>query len=404
MNTKRFLPLIILLFLTASAYIHTFQNGWTTWDDDVYVTDNHFIRDITAENLLAVWTTPFNGSYVPLTMLTYMVDYAIGGYNPVVYHSTNLLFHIINTALVYLLCVKLSKGSHLTGFVVAVIFGIHPMHVESVAWISGRKDVISGMFFLLSLIAYLKYIQQAEQKGLLISFLCFTLALFSKVTAIMLPFVAILFDLYIGRKWHWNLVLEKSAFFATAMVFVVIGYFAQHTAGALRHSSLVEMMLMPHYSLFIYLNKFFLPINLSSYYPYPKMHDGVFPAIVYLSLPIVYGFFYLVWKARASRHMVFGVLFFLLMVFPVLQHIRFSGIIAADRFTYLPYIGLAFPIGVWITEALQYSRKHVRMIISAAGIFLMVALHLATMERVKVWKDSTTLWNNVLQQYPDAFR
>ncbi|MEW6061942.1 MAG: hypothetical protein AB1600_08385 [Bacteroidota bacterium] len=404
MNTKRILSIVLLLLFTSTAYIHTFHNGWTTWDDDVYVTDNHFIRDITAENLVAIWTKSFNGSYLPLTLMSYMVDYAIGGYNPAVYHTINLLFHIINVVLVYVLSVRLSNGSHLTGFVVALIFGIHPMHVESVAWISGRKDMVSGMFFLLSVIAYLNYIQQAQQKGLVLSFIFFTLALYSKITVVMLPFVLILLDIYIGRTWRWNLVYEKLFFFLIAIVFVVIGYFAQYTAGALRHSSLLEMLLMPHYSLFFYIYKFFLPIQLSSYYPYPKIDEGMVPIVVYLSLPIVYVIFYLVWENRSSRHVVFGFLFFLLLVFPVLQHIRFSGIIAADRFTYLPYIGLAFPIGVLVEKIFQRSSKQLRMLSITIGIILCAAMFALTFHRVQVWKDSNTLWNDVLKKYPDAFR
>lgn len=404
LNTKRILSIVLLLLFTSTAYIHTFHNGWTTWDDDVYVTDNHFIRDITAENLVAIWTKSFNGSYLPLTLMSYMVDYAIGGYNPAVYHTINLLFHIINVVLVYVISVRLSNGSHLTGFVVALIFGIHPMHVESVAWISGRKDMVSGMFFLLSVIAYLNYIQQAQQKGLVLSFIFFTLALYSKITVVMLPFVLILLDIYIGRTWRWNLVYEKLFFFLIAIVFVVIGYFAQYTAGALRHSSLLEMLLMPHYSLFFYIYKFFLPIQLSSYYPYPKIDEGMVPIVVYLSLPIVYVIFYLVWKNRSSRHVVFGFLFFLLLVFPVLQHIRFSGIIAADRFTYLPYIGLAFPIGVLVEKIFQRSSKQLRMLSITIGIILCAAMFALTFHRVQVWKDSNTLWNDVLKKYPDAFR
>ncbi len=400
---KTILPVFFLLLFTSASYEYTFRNEWTTWDDDVYVVDNPNIRGMTGENIVAVWTKHYNGSYLPLTMMSYMLEYEIGGYNPSVYHLTNFLFHAANTMLVYLFVGQLSKGNYFAAFVVAAIFGMHPMHVESVAWISARKDVISGFFFLLSLMAYLKYLHDARQFGLILSFLFFVLALFSKVIVFTLPVILLLIDRYHGRAWHKNLFLEKVPFIFTGTVFALVGLLTQHEAGAIRPTSVVQFFLMPHYSLYFYLEKFVLPVNLSSFYPYPKMNDGFFPMQVYLSIPLVYAIGYVSWRNRNKSDLIFGLLFFLILILPVLQHVRFSNIVAADRFTYLAYIGLSYPIGVWAGTLYEKSKKQRKWAILMIGTILILSMYLQTSERVKVWKDSKTLWQDVFEKYPDAF-
>ncbi|MEW5800433.1 MAG: hypothetical protein AB1728_15670, partial [Bacteroidota bacterium] len=169
-------------------------------------------------------------------------------------------------------------------------------------------------------------------------------------------------------------------------------------------TSIEQFLLMPHYSLYFYLEKFFLPINLSSFYPYPKMSGGFFPLQVYLAVPLVYAIGYVLWKNRLKKDLIFGLLFFLILILPVLQHIRFSNIIAADRFTYLAYIGLSYPVGMWMSKLYKGSKKQGQRTILALGIVVLLAMYLQTLERVQVWKDSRTLWNDVFKKYPDALQ
>lgn len=398
------LPVFFLLLFTGASFGFTFQNGWTTWDDDVYVVDNPYVRGVSPENVAAIWTKQFNGSYLPLTMMSYMLEYSIGEYDPSVYHLTSLLLHLANTVLVYLFIWRLSKRNLFAAFVTAMVFGIHPMHVESVAWISARKDVLSGFFFLWSLIAYLGYVQGARHRRLILSFLFFVFALFSKIVVITLPLLLLLVDRYHGREWHKNLLLEKIPFFAAGILFSLIGVYAQHAAEAIRPTSVGQFFAMPHYALLFYLEKFLLPINLSAFYPYPKINDGVFPAAVYLSVPVIYSIVYAAWRNRKQTDLIFGLLFFLILMFPVLQHIRFSNIIAEDRFTYLAYIGLTYPIGMWFGRFYERSSRQRQQPMIVIGIVLILLMHLGTSERVKVWKDGRTLWGDVLKKYPDALQ
>jgi len=402
---KNILPVIVvLLVVTAVAHHGGIGNGWTTWDDPVYVTDNHSIREISVENLSILWTSHYIGSYLPLTMMSYMVDYAVGKYDPSIYHTVNLLLHLTNTVLAFFFIYTLSGRKMIASFIVAIVFAVHPMHVESVAWISARKDLVSGGFFFLSLIAYTRYAQQNHPSQLIIAFIAFILAVLSKVSVVVLPVVFLLIDYYIGRPWHIRLVKEKIPFFVVSALFVVVGILSQSAASALRESSIIHSVIVPHYSIYFYLEKYFLPINLSSLYPYPKMTNGFFPLKIYVSIPVIYGVLYLVWKYRTSKNLLFGFLFFLVLILPVVQIIRFSNIIAADRFTYLAYIGLALPIGSAVEGVIKRYNQKGRMVVAILGIAVMMAMCVMTMERTTVWKDSTTLWNDVFSKYPDALQ
>lgn len=389
--------------VTLISFLGTLQNGWTTWDDDVYVTDNAHIREWSVANMTALWTSHVNGSFLPLTMMTYCIDYTVGGFNPKIYHGTNLLLHLINTVLVFLFINRLSDGNKIAALVTAMIFGIHPMHVESVAWISARKDVLSGFFFLLCLLSYVRYVKHANQKGLLLALLFFFCAMLSKVVVLAAPLILLLIDRYVGREWHWNLFKEKTPFFLISFIFLIIGLISQSSAGAIRQFSVLESIVIPHYSFYFYVEKFIVPTGLSSFYPYPKMVNGSYPVVLFLAIPVVWGMGYLIWKNRSEQNLLFGFLFFLLLVLPILQVIRFSNIIAADRFTYLSYIGLSFPVGYWVSTYYETSAVKVRALLILIGAVITVFLSAATIDRVPVWKNSNTLWQDVFTKYPDPF-
>lgn len=402
MNKKSILSIVLILLVTAAAHRLSVDNGWTTWDDPEYVTDNAAVRGISTDHLSSAWTKHYNGSYLPLTIMSYMVDYTVGEFDPAVYHTTNLLFHLCNTFLAFLFTYVLTGRKLIASVIVAIVFGVHPTHVESVAWISARKDVLSGFFFFLSLLSYMHYVQKARYSGLVFAFTFFFFAILSKITVFVLPVVLLLIDYYTGRQWNIRLAKEKVPFFVVSIALVIVGLYAQSAAGAIRNSSALQAMIVPHYSLYFYLEKFFLPTGLSSLYPYPKMTDGFFPLRVYLAIPVVYAVGYAVWKNRNEKNIVFGFLFFLVLILPVLQLVRFSAIVAADRFTYLSYVGLSFPIGMLAEWIYAKSARRGKGTVIALVVIVTMVLSILTMERIPVWKDSTTLWNDVFSKYPDA--
>lgn len=399
---KHFPSVVFLIIITVISFHPTIHNGWTSWDDNVYVTDNPYIRGFSFANIAAMWSTHFNGSYLPLTMMTYMSDFTIGGYDPTVYHAVNLLYHLVNVLLVFQFIAMLTGGNAIASLVVAAIFAIHPMHVESVAWISGRKDVVSTLFVLLSMIAYLMYLGQKTSVRFYIALICFLCALLSKVSVIVLPLLLILIDSYVGRQSTINTYKEKLPFVFFAVVFALIGIISQFDADAVRKSSLVDIFVVPHYALIFYMIKFIFPYELSAVYPYPKMVNVYFAPEVYIAIPVVYALIYCIWKYRKNGHIIFGALFFLVVMLPVIQIVRFSNIIAADRFTYLSYIGLSLPIGIWVSDVyMKYSRTGKKALI-LIGCIVCIALTGMTMDRTRVWKDSETVWKDVLSKYPNA--
>ncbi len=387
---------IFILSITFLSFYPSLLNGWTSWDDNVYVTDNAFITEISYRNIQTVFSKVLDGSYVPLTMVSYMIDYRIGGYDPNVYHTTNLLFHLCNSSLMFWLAYRLS-GNLIAALTAGVLFGIHPMRVESVAWISGRKDVLSMFFFLISSISYLSYLRNTDnKKWLTLSFIVFVCAIMSKIIVLTFPLILFLYDYHQKRQFSSTIVLEKIPFIMVAGAFAIIGYFGQASIHAIKTTSnAFENVIVSFHGVVFYLEKFLLPINLSNLYPYPLILTFKF----YLYAMLFFAACYFVWTRRKNEIIIFGSLFFFISLLPVLQLIRFSQIIAADRFTYFSYIGLFYIVGMSVAAVWQKMNKRAVLTICGAVI---ISLALLTWNRCSVWKDNDTLWKDMLSKYPDA--
>ncbi|MFA6467456.1 MAG: hypothetical protein WCW35_01035 [Bacteroidota bacterium] len=392
---KILVSILLILLVTTVSFVPALFNGWTTWDDDVYVVDNPSVQQISAESLERVFTTPVNGSYLPLSMISYMIDYQIGGFDPKVFHATNVLFHILNSCLMFFLMYQLT-GSVLASLVGGLLFGIHPMRVESVAWISARKDVLSMFFFLLSSISYLRYIRVKKQSWLTAAFILFVCAILSKIIVLTFPLILLLYDFLKKRKVDPGIVMEKIPFALVAAAFSVIGLIGQQSVDAVKRSaSILENGIVSLHGIIFYIEKFFLPIKLSHLYPYPS--DLPLQFIVYAFIAIVA--LIALWKYRRNQILLFGILFFIVSLLPVLQFVRFSQIFAADRFTYFAYIGLFYIAGMYSAKAWDSGKR--RMVITFL-IIITAACSYLTWERCEVWKDSNTLWKDMLSKYPEA--
>jgi hypothetical protein len=198
-----------VLVITGICLFPMLNNGFTNWDDDVYVINNLIIK---APDWKAIFTEPSAYNYHPLTMLTLAFNYAISGMDPFSYHLVNWLVHILNTALVFLFIYKISGRKLFVAAFTSLIFGIHPMHMESVAWISERKDVLYTCFFLLALLQYWSFLETGKRSKILYCFIFFILSLLSKPAAIILPFVLLLLDYWYGRSFTWKVWTRKFLF------------------------------------------------------------------------------------------------------------------------------------------------------------------------------------------------
>src|SRR6266404_6916919 len=219
-----------ILLVTFLAFIPALNAGFVNLDDNDYVTNNALLKNISDLKLLL--TTPVQGNYHPLTMLSLFFNYMISGENAWSYHLFNLLFHLINCFLVFRLVLLLSNRNIVIAFTTAVLFGIHPMHVESVAWVSERKDVLYALFFLAGLISYTKYIDTSSGKHYVLTIVFLILSLLSKPAAVIFPLALFCIDLLRNRRINSKLFIEKIPFFILALALGILTMLGQKEAGA----------------------------------------------------------------------------------------------------------------------------------------------------------------------------
>ena len=411
-SQKKLLWLAGIIILTFIAFSPSLKNGFTNWDDNVYLGENALIKSISGDNIKKMFDTKnsVSNNYHPITILSLAIDYKLSGYNAKTFHITNLLFHLLNTALVFWFIFLLSGNKIIVATIVALFFGIHPMHVESVAWISERKDVLYTFFFMAALICYYKYIQvMGKMKVLQYSFifLLFLLSILSKAMAVVLPMVLLLVDYYSGRKFDKYVILEKLPFFVLSIVFGILASHIQ--SGAIAKFEIftwIQRIAFASYGMINYIYDLFLPVNLSCFYPYPTLVEGHLPILFYFAPIIVLGLFVLVFlSTKKNKILAFGFLFFCITIALVLQFISVGQVIMADRYSYIPYIGLLFPIAMSYDWLQQQTGKRNDLYKKLFMIIIIVCASLSlsfTYERCKVWKNSDALWTDAIQKYPGS--
>jgi len=403
--------LAAITLVTVLAFAPAIQNGFTGWDDPAYVTDNQLIRDPSLGNLRFMFSTFFEGNYHPLTMASLATDYRLWRLNPKGYHTTNVVLHVLGTWAVFWLILLLT-GSVAMSAITALFFGIHPVHVESVAWISGRKDLLYALFYLCACISYVKWVRgkRTRSRYYLSALVLFVFALLSKGMAVTLPVALILIDLYLdGVRSVRRRLLEKVPFFLLSVAFGVLAISAQKATGAIEKLTLFpiyERVLFAFYSMVAYLVQAFAPVKLSAFYPYPHKVGGLLPATFYVA-PLLAGLIamavYRTWKH--TRGVAFGTLFYLLNVALVLQLLPLGSAMRGDRYTYLSYVGVGFILAEGYRHYMRsrwgQSGRTGRALAVVLALFGGV-LFANTRARCEVWKDNLTLWGDVIHKYPDV--
>ena len=387
--------ILIVIFL---AYIPALKAGFVNWDDGDYVTDNALIKSFS--NLKLLLTTPVQGNHHPITMLSLAFNYAISGLDGWSYHLLNLLLHLLNSFLVFRLAMLLSNRNTIIAFTTAVLFGIHPMHVESVAWVSERKDVLYSLFFLAGLITYTKYVDTGSRKQYFLTILFLVLSLLSKPAAVIFPVALFCIDILRKRKFTFTLFLEKIPFFTLAIIDGIVTYLAQTEAGSTGAGMFGPgaRILMGFYGIMMYVLKMIVPSNLSPFYPFPAVNESL--PIQYFLAPL---FFIalaalVIYSLKRDRVIAFGILFYLVNLLLVLQFLPVGSAVIAERYTYIPYIGLFYIIG-WFID--RYAKSNIT---KASYILIPVSLILAliTFKQAGIWLDGATLWDHTIKTQPSA--
>jgi tetratricopeptide (TPR) repeat protein len=391
--------LIAGLILTLIVYLPSLTNGLTNWDDPGYI-DNPYVKNLSLAGIVKIFSVYFVGNYHPLTLLSLGVDRLIGGNNPFMFHFTNLFLHVLNTFFVFLLVRRLTRNN-LLAVLTFVLFGVHTLHVESVAWISERKDVLYSFFYLVSLTVYTTY--ASGRKGIYygLSLLFFFLSLLAKGQAVVLVAILPFIDYVKGRKWFSiNVLSEKIPFSLLSLFFTWIAFRAQESVHAIyfNYFTLPERIAFASFGLAQYLIKSLLPLGLSAFYPYPpRLLNGGIPSFYWLyivSFPVFLIGSYFLFKR--SKIYAFGLSMFFLNLFPLLQLIPVGGAIMADRYFYIPSVGLMLCFAFGLLEIRSHT---IRYALSVLFIFVLSCL---SFSRTMIWKDSMTLWNDVIRKYDYA--
>ncbi|MGQ0826893.1 MAG: tetratricopeptide repeat protein [Bacteroidota bacterium] len=394
-----------IIILTIIAYFPLKGSDFVNWDDPTFVLGNVDITSLSFKNIAAMFSNFYMGNYCPLTILTYAIDYSISGLNPAVFHTTNVIIHLANTLLVFFFIYHLTKKQKWVAALTALLFGIHPMHVESVAWVAERRDVLYAFFYLLSLLAYVQYLLKNESKYFIYSLLCFICSILSKGQAVTLTAIIILIDLLYERKYDKKVILEKIPYIALTLFFGYITFIAQKTTLAVNalHISPLNSFFSGNYGLLMYIVKAFVPFGMAGYHPYPFLQGETLPLILYLSPLIVLVLLFFAFKIRKDKTILWGILFFGATIFPVLQFLPVGETIMAERYTYIPYIGLSFVLAHVICNASQYKfmeglKNYLGYIVAGYILFLLIA----TWGRTKIWHNSVEFWSDVIKKYPDS--
>jgi protein O-mannosyl-transferase len=398
---------LALALVMLAAYWPVLQNDFVNYDDNEYVTENiHVLHGLNWPDAKWAFTTGQTGSFVPLTWLSHQLDYQLYDGSAGGHHLTNLVLHIVNALLLFLLIWRMTRAMWPSIFVAAV-FAIHPLHVESVAWISERKDVLSGLFFMLTLHAYVTYAAKPRLLPYTLALLLFILGLLSKPMLVTLPCVLLLLDYWplqrmsfgsepeAKRTFH-RLVLEKIPFAMMAGVWSILTFIIQRKVGAVADTAKVGIGLRIENTLTsyaAYLWKTFWPQDLAVFYPYPSALPWRIVALSTALLVLVSGL--CLARRKSSPYLFVGWLWYLGMLVPVIGLLQAGAQARADRYTYLPQIGLCLALG-WGMAELTKSWPYRRYVLAATALIALAMLMGRTWDQTKIWRDSESLWTHAV--------
>jgi len=421
---RDFLFALFLALLVIATYAPVGKNAFINFDDRQYITDNaHVKAGLTWETVKWAFTSFDAANWHPLTWLSHAVDYELFGLNPAGHHFISVLLHALNAVLLFFLFERLT-GLAWRSLLLAALFAVHPLNVESVAWAAERKNVLSMFFFLLALLAYCAYVRRRSVGRYLVVTCLFALALMSKPQVITFPCVLLLLDFWPLRRIREftglpnaespvncavpesvsRLLLEKVPWFAMSGLSALVTLMAQHAGNAVRttveysFASRIETAIT---SYVLYLGDVFFPRHLAPIYPHPPNFVAMWKLLLAISVIVAISGIAIIRRKRAS-YLIFGWLWFLGTLVPMIGLIQVGEQARADRYMYIPAIGI-FVMAVWGgAELLSRTRVSRAWGIGISAVILAL-LCMATNQQVRLWKNSETLWTYTISVTKDNF-
>ncbi len=402
--------IIIILAITFTVFSPALKNDFTNWDDQAYVQHNPLIKNLSGENIKRMFLSGdlheryWMGNYHPLTMLSLAISYNIYQQDgkPVawVFILTNILLHLLSTVLIYLITLRIA-GNGFIAFAAALLFGVHTLHVESVAWIAERKDVLYTFFYFAAFLLYVKYDETQKTVYYLLALIVFVLSLLSKGQAVSFAVSIFLVDWLKKRRFTAKLVIEKIPFLLLALFFGLIAIQAQKYSFALVEQqpyALYKRIGIAAYGFTMYILKLFLPVHLSAIYPYPDIINSTIPLYYYalIVVPAFVVFLIYRWEKRRQYLPAFGLAFFIINIFLLLQLIPVGSAVYADRYAYVPSFGFFLALAYYLDKIPSKTYKYLIL-----GLYATL-LSVLTFYRVQTWKNSLTLWTDTVKKSPKA--
>ena len=411
-----FVALCLIIGIVA-VYIKVQKFDFVGFDDDLYVTQNHYVqKGISLEGIKWAFTTFHSANWHPVTWLSHMLDCELFGLNPAGHHWTNVEFHIANTLLLFFILFRMTGTIWRSAFV-AALFALHPLHVESVAWISERKDVLSTFLGLLSIAAYYGYVKKSSAKYYLLVIVLFSLGLMAKPMLVTLPFVLLLLDFWPLKRFHfqsdfqlrseasvgdalrknYRIILEKVPFFVLIAGSCIVTFFAQKSEGAVKPMASLPLkyrMANAVVSYVKYVLKAIWPHKMAVFYPHPGSTLPlwqIFGAAL-LILAACYG---AIRTVKKYPYLLVGLLWYLGTLVPVIGLVQVGDQAMADRYAYIPLVGI-FIIVSWGAWDLFKERRFQKIFLGMSAAVLLAALSWVTFFQLNTWKNGVTLFEHAV--------
>ena len=390
---------ILLIAVTLIVYNSVLKSDFLNFDDDVYITSNsHVLQGLSWEGIKWAFSAKYANNWHPLTWLSHMMDVQLFKLNPSGHHCTNLFFHILATLLLFGFLRYLTGKLWISGFI-AALFALHPLHVESVAWVAERKDVLSAVFWFAALWAYVYYVRRPNTGRYLTVLMLFGLGLLSKPMLVTLPIILLFLDYWplerLNKQNFGRLLAEKLPMLLMSIASAIITVIAQKEAVAgLNRLNLASRLSNAVISYCIYIGQALWPTRLAVYYPFVQNRPLIIIAVCAMLLIMVS--FSVLWIGRRNKYLTVGWLWYIVTLIPVIGIMQVGGQGHADRYTYIPFIGI-FIMVAWglsfVADKLQ-SRK--RILMQIALLFILIAMSFKTWEQVGYWKNGITLYRHAI--------
>jgi len=399
----------LLILSVLAVYWPVTNYEFVKYDDDTYVTNNRYVNTgLSWQNIHWAFAKGYAGDWHPVTYLSHMLDFQLFGANAGAHHLTNVLFHIANTLLLFGILKRMTGALWASAFV-AAIFALHPLHVESVAWVAERKDVLSTLFWLLTMWAYVRYCENPKATRYLLTLLFFVLGLMAKPMLVTLPFVLLLLDYWPlgrfafdkwgsgGRKTILHLLIEKVPFFGFSAVASVVTFLVERSGGSMHTIEAFDLKSRVGnaiVSYVTYIGKMIWPSRLGVLYPHPG--DNLSIAIVVVCGLILLGIsFCFIYLGRRQKYLTVGWLWYIGTLIPVIGLVQVGVQARADRYTYIPLTGL-FIIVAWGVRELVKKWHYRRIMLAVLAIAVLSAVVVSTSLQLRYWKNSFTLFEHTL--------